>query len=404
MPNLRNFGAARPKRHDKDGERTVFVQVGERNVMTSLIAARADRVRGIGCLRLGLGTFLILLLAACSPPPELDRPLASATASALSLLPPGRATTVGLPGTDDAAAIVTADGGRVTALRFASAGAAQDGFTDFEQRLARRSDIGSRSAVSMGATRYLKYSGGQTSGLAWLSGVWVFSVEAASPERVAALIAASGVGGIPAASAGSLGAGAWIGIGIGILGVLLALFLPVLMLRRLAVAPVPGAAVVTRDELVLRLLALNDEGLPYIVRTGPEADLVVEWKFADAAWWGVLAKQGMRKAYRLRLYFDESSHRASALDEFGEVEWSAGLTTAPAMHFQKTFFRGVVLTRRERGVAYGFKTPTGGGAGKVLDYTLDVGWLKQRVTGVIVGSGWRYQPVLWAPRRARPKP
>jgi hypothetical protein len=30
------------------------------------------------------------------------------------------------------------------------------------------------------------------------------------------------------------------------------------------------------------------------------------------------------------------------------MEWNAGLTAAPTMHFQKTFFRGVVLMRRER--------------------------------------------------------
>lgn len=79
--------------------------------------------------------------------------------------------------------------------------------------------------------------------------------------------------------------------------------------------------------------------------------------------------------------------------------WSAGLTTAPMVQFRKTFFRGVVLMRRERGVAYGFKTPLGGGFGKMLDYKFDVGWLKERVTGVITGLGWTYQPVLRAPKR-----
>jgi hypothetical protein len=188
-------------------------------------------------------------------------------------------------------------------------------------------------------------------------------------------------------------------LGIGLLAALLALVLPSMILKRLAVAPVPGAAVVSRGELETRLLALNDEKLPFIVRKGPEADLVVEWKFADAAWWGVLAKQGIRKAYRLRLYFDEPAHCASALDQFGEMQWSAGLTSAPTVHFQKSFFRGVVLQQRERGVAYGFKTPAGGGFGKVLDYKLDVGWLKERVTGVVTAAGWKYQPVLLPQKR-----
>ncbi|MGZ8533875.1 MAG: hypothetical protein ACXWYM_25220, partial [Candidatus Binatia bacterium] len=292
-------------------------------------------------------------------------------------------------------------GGRLTALRFASESAAEHGFAQIADRIAKRTDVGARSSVSIGTTRYVKYTAGQTSGLAWLSGVWVFSADSVNPKQLAALIRASGVGGIPAGPPGlSISDASWlVPVGIGLLAALLSLLLPGWILKSQAVAPEPGAPVLTREELVKRLLAINDEKLPYIVRKGPEADLVVEWKFADAKWWGILAKQGMRKSYRLRLYFDESAHRASALDEFGEVEWSAGLTTAPMVHFRKTFFRGVVLMRRERGVAYGFKTPLGGGFGKMLDYEFDVGWLKDRVTGVVTGSGWTYQPVLRAPKR-----
>ena len=361
----------------------------------------AIQVRGLPRLRRCAAVLLLFVTAACSAPAELDRPVVSTTASAARLLPPGRAIPASFPGANDAAAITTADGGRITALRFATTVAAQNGYAQFADRIAKRSNIGSRKAVSVGTTDYVKYTAGQTSGLACLSGVWVFSVEAANPEQIAALIRASGVGGIPASSSGlSISDTTWlVPAGIGILVALLSLFLPGWILKGQVVAPEPNAPVLSREELVKKLLALNDEKLPYIVRKGPEADLVIEWKFADAKWWGVLAKQGVRKAYRLRLYFDEASHHASALDEFGEVEWSAGLTTAPMVQFRKTFFRGVVLMRRERGVAYGFKTPLGGGFGKMLDYKFDVGWLKERVTGVITGSGWTYQPVLRAPKR-----
>lgn len=352
-------------------------------------------------LRQCAAVLLLLATAACSAPAELNRPVVSATQTAARLLPPGRTVPASFPGANDAAAVVTADGGRVLALRFATPDAAQNGYDRFADRIENRSDIKSRNSVSVGATRYVKYSGGPTSGLAWLSGAWVFSVEAGSPEQVAVLIRTSGVGGIPAGSSGiSIGDAAWIvPVAIGLLAALSGIFLPGWIIKRQVVVPVPGVPVLTREELVKRLLALNDEKLPYIVREDPKADLIVEWKFADAKWWGILAKQGIRKSYRLRLYFDEAGHRASALDEFGEVEWSAGLTTAPTVHFRKTFFRGVVLGRRERGVAYGFKTPLGGSFGKMLDYEFNVGWLKDRVTGVVTGSGWTYQPVLRAPKR-----
>ncbi len=133
---------------------------------------------------------------------------------------------------------------------------------------------------------------------------------------------------------------------------------------------------VSRQQLVQRLLALNDPARPWIVRPGPEADLLVEWKYADASWWGVLGKAGMKRAYRLRLYFDEARHQCGALDEFGQIDWSAGLLSAPRVHFSHSFFRGIQLVKMERGVAYGFKTPTGSGAGKVLAYTFDIAEVK----------------------------
>jgi hypothetical protein len=361
----------------------------------------ADGMPRILRWRRGAVLLLLLAVAACGAPAELNRPVVPGTQSAARLLPPGRTVPTSFPGANDAAGVVTADGGRLLALRFPTAQAARSGYDRLADGIARRSDIKSSSSAAVDETRYVKYSTGTVSGLTWLSGVWVFSVEAGTAEKVAALIAASGVGGLASGSSGgSISVFAWVmPVAIGLLGVFLGLFLPGWIIKRQVVAPVPGVPVLTRAELVDRLLALNDEKLPYIVREDPKADLIVEWKFADANWWGILAKQGVRKSYRLRLYFDEASHRASALDEFGEVDWSAGLTTAPTVHFRKTFFRGVVLGRRERGVAYGFKTPTGGGFGKMLDYEFDVGWLKDRVTGVISGSGWTYQPVLRAPKR-----
>ena len=189
------------------------------------------------------------------------------------------------------------------------------------------------------------------------------------------------------------------GAAAGIVAVVVAILLPSYVLRRTVRSPAPGTPALPRDALVERLLHLNDARYPFVVRAGPEADLVVEWKFADATWWGVLSTQGLRSAYRLRLYFDDMTHRVAALDESGKVSWSAGLTTAPTVHYEKTFFRGVVLTRRERGVGYGLETPTGG-VKKVLDYSLDVGWLKDIIAGAITASGWTYQPVLRAPKRA----
>jgi hypothetical protein len=77
------------------------------------------------------------------------------------------------------------------------------------------------------------------------------------------------------------------------------------------------------------------------------------------------------------------------------MEWGAGALTAPTVSYRRQFFRGVALVRYERGVAYGFRTPTGGGFGKVLDYKFDMMELKRPVIETVTAAGWRFRPVLW---------
>lgn len=166
------------------------------------------------------------------------------------------------------------------------------------------------------------------------------------------------------------------------------------VLRAQVVTPPPGTPVVSREQLVARLMALDAPGQPWHVRAGPEADLVVEWKIADAAWWGVMAKQGLRESYRLRLYLDDAAHRVGALDETTTLDWSAGLGAGPRLTFAATAFRGVEIARKKREIAFGFDTPAGGGAGRKLDVAFDLEALKAPVIAAVTAAGWTFAPVL----------
>ena len=339
-----------------------------------------------------LPLILLLVLGACSPPAELVRAVTPPNVVARTLLPPGRFEAINFPAATDGAQVTAEGGDRMVALRFANAGDAVTGFGMLAKRIETRPDISSRSRVALGSLQYLRYSGGSTFGLAWVSGSWVFSAEAASADRLVTLIAASGAGGVE--DTGQLTWFPWVMAGI----VLLSLGVGALLLRRLlrsqVIAPAAGATTVSREELIARLLALNDPSRPWLVRAGPEADLVVEWKYGDAAWWGILAKQGVREVYRLRLYFNEAAHRVGALDETSEIEWSGGLMATPSFHFSKSSFRGVQLFKSKREVAYGFDTPTGGGFGKQLDVNFDLNSLKQPIIATVTSAGWSYAPVM----------
>ena len=50
---------------------------------------------------------------------------------------------------------------------------------------------------------------------------------------------------------------------------------------------------VDKETLRNRLLALNDDARPYQIVTGSDTDLVAEWKFADARWYGIFNKNAL---------------------------------------------------------------------------------------------------------------
>ncbi len=340
------------------------------------------------------------LLASCSPPSEIaDRPDTPPDAQARSLLPPGDAATeIAYPNAADAAQSRGAGERRLTALRFGSTEAAREAFTHERDTRLKSPSVKSSFSVDALSVRYFRAASDEASVLSWVSGVWLFIAEARDEPAIAALIASSRAGGIPRASS-MLSPAMLTAMFVGAALILVALIsYPIaVVIRRTAVRPAPGTPAMPATELTHRLLNLNAAHLPWTLRTGPEADIVVEWKYADASWWGVLAKSGMKKSYRLRLFFDEAKRRCGALDEFGELDWSAGLMAAPRIQYARSFFRGIQLVRRQREVVYGLRSPMGQ-LGKVVDYKFDIDELKRPVIAAVLAAGWTYQPILW-PRR-----
>ena len=342
----------------------------------------------------------LVLLASCAPPPEIaDRPETPPDAPARSLLPPGDfPTSIDYPNAVDAAQSRGTGDRRLTAVRFASTEAVRDAFVrERDGRLSNQS-VKSSTAVDALSVRYFRSAADGASVLSWVSGAWLFVAEARDGAALAALIAASGAGGLsrtsPLQSPAML---TTLFVGAALILIALISGLIVVVVRRTAVRPVPGTPAVSAAELKRLLLGLNAAHLPWTLRTGPEADIVAEWKFADASWWGMLAKSGMKKSYRLRLFFDETTRRCGALDEFGELDWSAGLMAAPRIHFSRSFFRGIQLVRRQREVVYGLQTPAGRPV-KAVDYKFDIDAVKQPVIAAVVSAGWTYQPILWPKR------
>ncbi len=151
---------------------------------------------------------------------------------------------------------------------------------------------------------------------------------------------------------------------------------------------------VTKKELIGKVLALNDPAKPYRIAKGVDTDLVAEWKIVDAQWYGVFSKSGLKGAYRALLLADESRHTVRCYEELGSVTWTAGLSgLIPSVSFQKSFFGGRILYRKEYAKGYGLKHLAPPEPGKVYDYTFDVNEIRGPIIVTVEESGWEWVPV-----------
>ena len=151
---------------------------------------------------------------------------------------------------------------------------------------------------------------------------------------------------------------------------------------------------VSKQALIDKILALNDPSRPYRVVKGTNTDLTAEWKIADAEWYGIFNKNGLRQAYRAFLLVDEERHSVRCCEELGTVSWTVGLNgLVPTVSFRKAFFRGRILYKKEYAKGYGLKQLAPPEAGKVYDYKFDIDEIRGPIILTVEDNGWEWVPV-----------
>ncbi|HEX8393817.1 MAG TPA: hypothetical protein VF665_15860 [Longimicrobium sp.] len=156
------------------------------------------------------------------------------------------------------------------------------------------------------------------------------------------------------------------------------------------ITPGPQAAAARADTLRSRLLALNKLDIPFQVRE--ESDrLVAEWRIADAQWVGLMEAGGLHEAHRIYMEFDEDRHRVRSLDVHQTASWSAGTAQLSGSF---SFFRGISFFERSRGAQYGLFYRDGRWTTKAYDYRFVLSEMKAPLVQAIVGSGWKFTPVV----------
>ncbi len=152
-----------------------------------------------------------------------------------------------------------------------------------------------------------------------------------------------------------------------------------------------GVARLPASELRTRLLAVNRDTAPFVVRDGaPEGvDLVAEWRIVDAKWYEIFAKAGLKRAFKVLMKFDEAKGEVRAVDQEWEVEWRAGV---PSLSLSASAFRGQKM-EMSFGTAYAFKEDLS--YGQVYNYRFDTRELKTPLIEAALAAGWGWKGVAF---------
>ena len=149
------------------------------------------------------------------------------------------------------------------------------------------------------------------------------------------------------------------------------------------------ATPVNKQHLLERILSLNSPSLPYHIKPAQDTDLMIEWKIVDAKWYGIFAKERLKKTYRAYILLDEERNTTRYWEILANVEWVAG---APKIKYQKEFFRGRILWQKSWGVQYGIREDRT--LGKVYEYNFDIRSIRDPIKKTVEDSGWEFVTVL----------
>ena len=155
----------------------------------------------------------------------------------------------------------------------------------------------------------------------------------------------------------------------------------------------PGVQPISEGDLKQKLLALNDDRIPFRIATGTGEDgnLVAEWKIVDEEWYEIFAKASIEKSHTLLLGLSDEDKEVRALEESREVKWRAGVPTLSA---SIEVFKGRTVVSKEYEAVYAWKSVNPLDYGKVYEYSFDVSDMKDPISEVITKSGWTYRPVM----------
>jgi len=148
-------------------------------------------------------------------------------------------------------------------------------------------------------------------------------------------------------------------------------------------------------DLRQKLLDLGASSQLFKVRPGEDCDLYLEHTIVDAKYYGIASKEKVTKLYTAKMWLVEPERIVRYREIIKEQEASAGVLLAPKLSFEKSAFKGKVLFKKEKGVAFGFKKPADPTSfGRVYDYDFDVMKIRDPVKDLVEANGWKFEEIM----------
>jgi len=149
------------------------------------------------------------------------------------------------------------------------------------------------------------------------------------------------------------------------------------------------------EDLRQKLIDLSKSNPQLRIRLGEDCDLYLEHSIVDAKYYGIASKEKVSKLYTAKMWLVEPERTVKYREIIKEQEASAGILPAPKLSFEKSAFKGKVLFKKEKGVAFGFKKPADPTSfGKVYDYDFDVTKIRGPVKDLVKGNGWKFEQII----------
>ena len=149
------------------------------------------------------------------------------------------------------------------------------------------------------------------------------------------------------------------------------------------------------ESLKQQLIEFGKSNELFTIRPGEDCDLYLEHMIVDAKYYGVASKENVKKRYAAKIWLVEPERTVKYREIIGEQAASAGVLPAPKLSFEKSFFKGKVLFKKEKEVAFGFKKPADPTSfGKVYQYDFDVGKIRGPVKQLVESNGWKFEQII----------